>query len=48
MTQRKCFVPYTPSFCDCIWSRVELFSENFHIYDAGPFESTPLLRTHFI
>ena len=29
--QWKCFVPDTPSFCDHIWSRVELFSETFHI-----------------
>ena len=35
MTQCKCFVPDTPSFCDHIWSRVELFSEDKD--DAGPF-----------
>ena len=26
-THWKCFVPDTPSFCDHIWYRVELFSE---------------------
>ena len=31
MTQWKCFVPDTPSFCDYIWSHVEFFSETFHI-----------------
>ena len=30
-TQWKCFVPDTPSFCDHIWSHVELVSETFHI-----------------
>ena len=30
MTQWKCFVPDTPSFCDHIWSHVELFSEIEH------------------
>ena len=30
MTLRKCFVPDTPSFCDHIWSRLELFNEIEH------------------
>ena len=30
MTQWKCFVPDTPSFCDHIWSRVEFFSKIEH------------------
>ena len=29
-TQWKCFVSTTPSFCDYIWSYVELFSETEH------------------
>ena len=27
MTQWKCFIPDTPSFCDHIWACVELFGE---------------------
>ena len=30
MTQYKCFAADTPSFCDLIWSCVELFSEIEH------------------
>ena len=30
MTQWKCFVPGTPSFCDHTWFYVELFSETEH------------------
>ena len=30
MTQWKCFVPDTPSFCNHIWSCVDLFSEIEH------------------
>ena len=44
MTQWKCFVPDTPSFCDQIWSCVELFSETFHTRRRCPL----LLCTHFI
>ena len=43
MTPWKCFVPDTPSFCDHIWSSVELFSETED--DTGPFESPLLPRT---
>ena len=31
MTQWKCIVPDTPSFCDHIWSCVELFRQTFYI-----------------
>ena len=40
-TNKKCFV----SFCQHIWSCVELFSETFNIDDTGPFESPLLPRT---
>ena len=30
ITQWKCFVPDTPSFCDHVWSCVKLFSETEH------------------